>query len=168
MARYDFYLRLDQTGRSEKLLFAWNFFKSSFGLWLQLALVVGLAVCLSTYLKGVIALLVAGILFIGGWARDFIAQVGSGVNEGGGPLEAMVKITRREMAGLRNEEAVTATDRIVNVSDETFRWLIRRILNVIPDVDRFDLTTYVAEGFNIPWAVLAFYLINWREIANPD
>ena len=47
------------------------------------------------------------------------------------------------------------------------------------------LTSYVAEGFNIsaaqmgmdflllvgyllPWAVLAYYLIRWREIANPQ
>src|SRR5262249_50601766 len=43
MARYDFYLRQDEAGKSEKLLFALNFFKSGFGLWLQLALVVGLA-----------------------------------------------------------------------------------------------------------------------------
>jgi hypothetical protein len=52
-------------------------------------------------------------------------------------------------------------------------------------VDRFDLTSYVAEGFNIsggqmvvhfllmvgyllPWALLAYYLIKWREIANPN
>jgi hypothetical protein len=185
MAPRDFYFRLDEFGQSEKLLFAWNFFKSGFGLWLQLALVIGLAVCLSTYLKGVITLLVTVILFMGGWARDFIAQVGSGRNEGGGPLEAMVKISRREMGGVRAQEATTATERIVSGSDEVFRWFIRRILNLIPDVDRFDLTDHVAEGFNIsfdqllptsllliayliPWAVLAFYLIKWREIASTD
>jgi len=60
------------------------------------------------------------------------------------------------------------------------------ILNLIPDIHRFNLTDYVAEGFNIswsqvifldnvfpmvgyliPWAIFAYYLINFREIANP-
>ncbi len=62
------------------------------------------------------------------------------------------------------------------------RWFIRRVLDIIPDVDRFDLTAYVAEGFNIGvepllvnlvllatylylWVLLAFYLMKWREIA---
>ena len=51
-----------------------------------------------------------------------------------------------------------------------------------PDVDRFGMFNYVGEGFDIsgtqllisflllvgyllPWAVLAYYLIKWREIA---
>jgi hypothetical protein len=74
---------------------------------------------------------------------------------------------------------------MVSGADDYFRWTVRRILNVIPDVDRFDLTRYLAEGFNIsgtemvmslllllayllPWAVLGFYLIRWREVANPN
>ena len=66
-----------------------------------------------------------------------------------------------------------------------FRWVIRQVLNVIPDVDRYNMTAYVAEGFNIswpqmfvsvlllfgyllPWAVLAYYLMKWREVASSD
>ena len=62
---------------------------------------------------------------------------------------------------------------------------MRAVLHVIPDVDRFDLTPWVAEGFNIsggqiflnflllvgyllPWGLLGYYLIKWREIANPN
>ena len=54
---------------------------------------------------------------------------------------------------------------------------------MLPDVDRYDLTGYVADGFNIPmgqlamnllllagyllpWAVLAYYLLKWREVAS--
>jgi len=60
--------------------------------------------------------------------------------------------------------------------------VMRRILNVIPDIERFNWTSYVAEGFNIngefltmnllfmvayllPWAVLSYYLMRSREIA---
>ena len=60
---------------------------------------------------------------------------------------------------------------------------MRRLLNVIPDVDRFNWSNYVADGFNIdgsdmllsflllvgylaPWAVAAYYLMKSREIAS--
>jgi hypothetical protein len=66
--------------------------------------------------------------------------------------------------------------------DEAFRWFLRRFLNLIPDVDLFDWTEHVAEGFDIavsdlglnllllaaylvPWFVLAYYLMRSREVA---
>jgi hypothetical protein len=66
--------------------------------------------------------------------------------------------------------------------DEGFRWCLRRLLNVIPNMERLSWTDYVASGFNVPiediclnglmvgaylilWALLGHYLIKWREIA---
>ena len=63
-----------------------------------------------------------------------------------------------------------------------YKWLLRRVMNVIPDVDRYGLTDYVAQGFSIgpgflllnlltlaayvlPWMVAAYYLMKAREIA---
>jgi hypothetical protein len=185
MAKYDLYVRLDDSGRSEAVLFALNFIKAAFGLWLRLALIIGLAVILSTYLSGVISLLVTLLLFLGGLSKDFIHEVALGTNVGGGPLEAMVRISRREMVSPNALDAGTAGDFLVSRSDAGFRWLVGRILNIIPDVDRYNMTSYVAEGFNIsteqmvlsllllvgyllPWMVLAYYLMKWREVANPN
>jgi hypothetical protein len=67
--------------------------------------------------------------------------------------------------------------------DAVYRWVLRRLMNVIPDLDRFDLSHYVSEGFDIsggdlfmclmlllgillPWTVLAYYLIKSREVAS--
>ena len=78
----------------------------------------------------------------------------------------------------------TAAARVASGSDVGFRWVLHRFLDVLPDVDRFGLTDYVAEGFNIsggqlfinlvflagyllPWAILAYYLLRAREIAGP-
>jgi ABC-type transport system involved in multi-copper enzyme maturation permease subunit len=186
MAKYDLYLRQDQPASSEKWGFAWNFFKASFGLWLRLALLIGLAVALSTYLSGVITMLVAVVLYFGGLCQEYIRSFASGTNIGGGPMEAVLRLSKGELTGPRaDEDAASASARLVFASDETFRWLVRRILNLIPDVDRFDLTPYLAEGFSIgntqmwldlllltgyllPWAVLAFYLMKWREVASPN
>ena len=75
--------------------------------------------------------------------------------------------------------APNATSRIMDAEG--------RILNLVPDVGRHDLHQYVANGFDIglldvllvdnllpllgylaPWAILAYYLMKYREIANPS
>jgi hypothetical protein len=205
MAKYDLYLRQDRTGgaagkaetpeeradrlhaeqRRDQLAFSANFFKGAFGLWLRLGLMIGLAVALSTYLSGVISMLITLVLYLGGECQEFIRSVATGTNAGGGPLEAMTRLARRELTGPRVEESVSAAERLLIRGDDSFRWMIRRALNVIPDVDRFNLTPYVANGFDIPggqllinslllagyllpWAVLAYYLIKWREVASSN
>jgi ABC-type transport system involved in multi-copper enzyme maturation permease subunit len=183
MAKFDFYLRADDPeGGNDEARFALNFFKGTVGLWLRLVLIIGLAVALSTYFSGVIAMLVTLMIYIGGIFQDFIVQVAEGNNAGGGPLEALYRLTRNENIAAPIEK--TATVKLFETSDVIYRWVIARVLEVIPDVNRFDLSNYVAEGFNVPadqlvlslllligyllpWAVLAFYLIKWREIASP-
>ncbi len=183
MAKYDLYWRLDDPQRGgEKAAFAFNFYKGAFGLWLRLCLVIGLAVALSTYLSGVISMLVAAMLYLGGSAIGYIQSIGEGTAPGGGPMEALVRLANRGPSLVPLEESTAAT--LATTTDVGFRWFIRRVLDLIPDVDRYDLTSYVGEGFNIPlsqllldfgtlglyllpWVVLAYYLIKWREIAAP-
>jgi ABC-type transport system involved in multi-copper enzyme maturation permease subunit len=183
MAKYDLYWRLDDPRHTnEQAAFVMNFFKGAFGLWLRLCLVIGLAVALSTYLSGVISMLVAAMLYLGGGAMGYIQSIGLGTAPGGGPMEAMVRLANRQVALIPLEDSATAT--LATSADIGFRWFIRRVLDLIPDVDRYDLTVYVGEGFNIsvaqllldfgslafyllPWVILAYYLMKWREIAAP-
>jgi hypothetical protein len=180
MAKHDLYLRLDHPRGAEKMAFAWNFLKGSFGLWLLLGLMIGLAVALSTYLGGVITLLVVGLLFAGGMAQEFIRSVALGAPGVTGPFESMLRLARRDVGSAPLDE--TAGVKVIQRSDFVFRWFVARLLEVIPDVDLFNMTSYVAEGFNIgadqllikvllligylvPWGLLAYYLLRWREIA---
>ncbi|MFQ3649658.1 MAG: ABC transporter permease [Gemmataceae bacterium] len=186
MARYDFYLRADASdaawGEASPSRFALNFYKASFGLWLQIALLTGVAVVLSTQLNGVISAMATFLLYWGGVAKPFIAAVSMGANEGGGPMEAIRNIANRQLSNVRNDESTNAADRLVQISDDSFRFLVGRILNINPEVYAWDFTRYAGEGFNIPgdqvvigllllvgylipWFVLGFYLLRWREIA---
>jgi hypothetical protein len=183
MAKYDLYWRMDDPQRgSEKAAFTYNFYKGAFGLWLRLCLAIGLAVSLSTYLSGVISLLVTGVLYLLGSVIGYIESIGQGNEPGGGPMEAFFRLAKRQIALMPMEEGADKT--VSEVFDTGFRWFLRRILDLIPDVDRYDLTAYVGEGFNIPftqllldfgaltlyllpWIVLGYYLIKWREIAAP-
>jgi len=182
MARYDLYFRLDDpSGKGDTLRFAYNFFKGTAGLWFRLALVITVAVALSTYLSGVISLLMTLLLYLGGLSLDFIRSVAEGKNVGGGPWESLYRLAQRQSIGAPTGTSSTALAAVR--SDDVARWIINRVMMIIPDVDRFDLTTFVAEGFNIgaghllvslvllglylfPWALLAFYLMKWREIAS--
>ncbi len=182
MARYDLYfLQDDPESGLNALWFGANYFKGMFGLWFLMVLICGLAVALSTYLSGVVAFLIAWMIFMGGMCQDFIKTVAQGTNFGGGPLEALVKITTRHHLAAPLEESTLK--QITTGSDAAFRVVVRGLLYVLPDIERFSLTSYVAEGFNIPlsqvllslvvlagyllpWGILAFYLIKWREIAS--
>jgi hypothetical protein len=183
MAKFDLYLRMDDPdGSDDRSRFALNFFKGASGLWMQLLLVIGVAVTLSTNFSGVISLLVTLMIYVSGFFKPFIASVAENSNPGGGPLESMYRLVRNENIVAPLEQ--TAAVKVVEYSDIAYRWVISRILDLIPDIDRFYLTSYVAEGFNIPvgliamnfflvlayvvpCAVVAFYWMKWREIAAP-
>jgi hypothetical protein len=181
-ARYDLYFRQDDPDRgSDRWNFALNFYKGSAGLWMRLCLLAILALALSTYFSGVISLAVAGVLYICGNWRDFVQGLAAGTAPEG-PTQALVRLLRREVgAGFVDDSTAT---RLALTSDAAFRWVFRRFLDLIPDVERFNLTSYVAEGFTIsgvqlllalgvlvgyvlPWVVLAYYLLRWREVAGP-
>jgi hypothetical protein len=180
VAKYDFYLVEDEGENN----FWLNFLKGSMGLWFRLCIVIGLGVACSTCLSGIIAFLVTMALYLGGMNLDFIREVASGQNTGGGPMEAIMRI--QEGKNLIAPLDETPMAKVMQSLDVGFEWTLRRFLNLLPDVSRFDLTNYVAQGFDIgvigrdnslllhgmllaayllPWVVLGHYLMKSREIA---
>jgi hypothetical protein len=183
MAKHDLYWRLDDPQRGGEIgAFTFNFYKGVFGLWLRLCLVIGIAVALSTYLSGVISLIVTAVLYFLGSIMSYIQSIAQGTAPGGGPMEALVRLANRQVALMPLEEGTTAT--VATSSDVPTRWVLRRVIDLLPDVERYDISSYVREGFNIPmtqllidfgtlgfyllpWVLLAYYLLKWREIAAP-
>src|SRR5207248_4396649 len=98
MARYDIYFRADDPGGndSSKGAFAWNFYKGTLGLWMIMCLVIGLCVCLSTELSGIIAFLCVAFLYLGGLLRGLIEELAQTGNVYGGPLEASYRLFGRK------------------------------------------------------------------------
>jgi hypothetical protein len=175
VAKHDLYF-LDAEG-----YFAVNFFKGVLGLWFRMCLVIGIAVACSTYLSGVVSLITAGSLYLAGMAQEFIESVANGTSAGGGPAEAFLRLaSRQNLTAPLDQTPVTWA---AGHSDEAFRWILRRFMNMVPDIDRFDLTRYVSAGFDIntstlllcglqvvgyllPWSLLAYYAIRSREVAS--
>jgi hypothetical protein len=178
VARHDFYLLAAENS------FYLNFMKGVVGMWCCVMVVLGVAVALSTYLSGVITLVTTLFLFIAGAYMPSIMQIVDGQSFGGGPTESMYRLIGRIQPSMPLDESAATS--LVKVTDDAFRFGLARFLNLLPDVQRYDLQPYVANGFDIPafdvlvvdnllaliaylipWAILAYYLIHFREIANP-
>jgi hypothetical protein len=160
--------------------FALNYVKGMVGLWCWLCILIGLAVAWGTYLSGVLSLIVAGVLFLSGFAADHVRELAQGRNVGGGPFESMSRLLKAEQPTAPLGD--TAGAKALTALDKGAAWAFRRIQNVIPDLDQFNWATFVAEGYNIrteylvvnllflagyllPWGVLAYYLMKNREVA---
>jgi hypothetical protein len=157
-----------------------NYFKSSFGLWCRMLIVIGLAVTFSTYFAAMIAVLGTAMMYGMGYLAEFIQDIGNRSNVGGGPMESSIRMIRGETPTMPFE--ATGALQAVNIFDEFFAWIFRRVMNVIPDVDAFAWSDFLGEGYNVnfehlvvnllmlvgyllPWGVLAYYLMRNREVA---
>jgi ABC-type transport system involved in multi-copper enzyme maturation permease subunit len=174
VAKHDLYLLAAERS------FPVNFFKGAVGLFYRICLVIGIALTCSTYLSGVISFLATMFLYLLGLSVDFIKSVAEGKTPGGGPLEAAIRLGTGAAMALPLEDSPGVS--IAKEFDKAFQWGLGMVLHAIPDVDRFDLTDYVANGFDVGgiqltgtglylagymllWLVLAFYLIRSREVA---
>ncbi len=179
VARRDLYLI------AAELPFWQNFLKGIVGMWCSVMLVLGIAVACSTYLSGLISLFLTAMIYGLGQATDYLQQVADKKVEGGGPLEGFTRLAGRKQLAVQLEDSPATS--LIRGGDEVFSWVVRRLLNLVPDVSRFDLHQYVANGFDIswsqvlfmdnlvplvgyllPWAILSYYLMKYREIANPS
>ncbi|MFO0799039.1 MAG: hypothetical protein U0804_16345 [Gemmataceae bacterium] len=161
--------------------FTLNFIKGMVGLWCRLCIVVALAVVCSTYQSGVLSLLVTGLIFLTGYATEHLSDLAMNRNIGGGPFESISRLVKAETPTAPSSE--TAGGKALQFMDKGWAWVVRRIQNMIPDVESFVWTDFVSEGFNVnseyllvnllvtagyllPWFVLGYFLMKSREVAN--
>jgi hypothetical protein len=175
VAKHDLYLLASTRG------FEQNYFKAAVGLWFRLCLIIGIALTCSTYLSGVISFLATMCVYVVGLLLPFARTIARGESVGGGSFENALRLA----TGAHNSMPLDQSPVVMVVQnlDRAFAWVLGGILKAIPDVDRYDLTRFVEDGFNIsglqlaltgllligyllPWGVLAFYLIRAREVAS--
>ena len=157
-----------------------NFLKGTVGLWCRLCIVIGLAVAISTYLSGVLTLLATAFIYTVGFFTDHLNDLANNRNVGGGPFQSISQLVKAEQGTKPLED--TASTKALQFGDKGWAWVVRRVQNLIPDVDSFSWSNFVSEGFNVnteylavnllvtvgyllPWAVLAYYLMKSREVA---
>lgn len=175
MAEGDLYLLVGERS------FDQNYFKAAVGLWCRMVILIGLAVVLSTYLAAEVSLLGAALLFLSAYTISHIVDVSSGQSYAGGPTKALTSLLKAEAPTAQVDDASVVNQASSGI-DQAFSWMVRRYVNMVPDVESFSWTTYVAEGFDVPaealvmnvlvmvgyllpWFILGYYLMRSREVA---
>src|SRR5262249_10335842 len=141
---------------------------------------------LSTQLRGEVAFMATMFLFVAGMFPDYVVSLATGQVEGGGPTQAMLRMFRGVPSPTIPLEASPGRTLAEGV-DVLYQRLFGFLRMIIPDVRTYDLSEYVAKGFNValldpggddlilktilllgyllPWAFVAYYLLRWREVA---
>jgi hypothetical protein len=148
-ARTDLFIRTPDRN------FATGYFKAILGTWLMAMLVIILGTTASTFVKGPVATLLTFTLILTGLTmRPFMDElvmdyVSKGQVMGGGMLESAYRMVTQ-----MNVQSALPD----NVGTDIIKFIDRRIFdtlvvlrNVIPDFTYFDMTPYVANGFDVPW-----------------
>ena len=180
MARDDVYLRAGDNS------FAWNFFKAYLSIWSQMVLVTSFGVMFSTFLSAAVGMLTTLGTVVLGFFADTIVDLalsvfqGEGPIEGGGPIEAMIRLFTQMNVTLPLDIGLATWP--VQAVDKVIMFFMWAVAHLLPNYKRFDNVIYVAEGFNVPaslWSqqcvtmvvyvlvvtCLGYFLLKTREIA---
>ena len=138
--------------------FWWNFVKGYIGIWLQMLLVTSFGVMFSTFLSGAVAMMATLSSIVIGFFGKFILGVTTGVIEGGGPLESLIRIVTQ--ANLSSDlEIGNLGTRIVRALDVVFMQLMNVSAYILPNYESFNTAAWVAYGYNIEPALMGIHLL---------
>jgi len=150
MATPDLFLRLPDNS------FLTGYSKALFGQWLLLVLIVSISVAISCMVKGPVAMMsTAAILLIGLLFSSTLQEQITGQALGGGPLESLLRTVAHY-----NETQPIAPDDLVGQAaigvDVVLTQLLRAVNQIIPDISTFNMSSFVAKGFDVS-SVAAIY-----------
>lgn len=153
MAAADVYI-LDRDGN-----FAINFAKGYVGIWLQMLLVTTFGVTFSTFLSGAVAMLATLSTIVVGLFHDFIVDLFRGELQGGGPLEATIRVIKQENL-MVNLEIGSVPLAVVKGIDVIFLWFLGTLAAALPDYTSFSTVDFVAYGYNIDAGRLVIHILS--------
>lgn len=143
-AQADAFLRLPEGSA------VWNFVKGFLAIWMQMVIVIAVAVTMSTFLSGPIAMVATVSFIVLGFFRGFFVKIALGESYGGGPVESLVRLVTQMNVMSPFPERTSAVVAMETV-DNVFKGAMRAVSYVLPDFSQYlDRVTYVSEGFSIP------------------
>lgn len=165
-ARPDLFIRLpDRT-------FAASYAKGVVGIGLMMVMIIAMGVTASTFAKGPVAmLLTAFVLFIGRTGRSFLEEITAPEAIGAGMLDALYRMPTHINPMIPIEES--APLKVMHGIDFVIINALWAIKHLFPDFKYFEMTEYVANGFDVPWsaamlpslALTVGYLVPWILVA---
>ncbi|TWU62879.1 ABC transporter permease [Crateriforma conspicua] len=139
--------------------FEWNMAKAYISIWLQMTMVIAFGVMFSTFLSGPVAMIATAVCVLLGFSAEQIYDtrhyIDSGVNRGGGPIEAMVRMLRQDSVTTELDVDVLA-NKVIKTADAAIVYSLDAIATALPNLPKMVSTAeYAASGFDIFNALLA-------------
>ena len=152
MAAGDVYLR------AKTLPFWWNFVKGYISIWLQMVIVICFGVMFSTFLSGPVAIIATISFLVLGFFGSFIDQIVAGKIEGGGPIEALIRIPMQSGSGVELDIGNPVLENAIHVADRGLLMGVQTLKSAIPDFTQLGTADFVAYGVNLFDGLLARHL----------
>jgi hypothetical protein len=125
-------------------------------------------------------MLATAAVFVGGWRMPYLRDLAEGRAQGGGPIEAAIRLFMHENLQRPLDPSIW-TDGVKGF-DVVLLGVLRALTHLLPDLGRFNSGPLVANGFSvsplslltntvvalayaIPVTIAAYYLLRSREIA---
>ena len=154
VAQADFFFRAGDGS------FALNYAKSCLGIWFSMLVMTAIGVMFSTFLAGPVALLATLSIVMIGQFREFIAQLfesqvsgDATLVPGGGPIESFYRIVTQMSITLPLDPTPAA--QAMKAADTLLLAPMKLAAAVFPSLSALGTSTFVAEGFDIPFDLLA-------------
>ncbi len=129
----------------------WNFVKGHLSIWMQMVIVIAIAVTASTFLSGPIAMIFTVTFLVLGFFRDFFVKIAIGETYGGGPVESYVRMITQmnQISPFSNPDHPAVI--FMKSLDGVLMTMMHAISFVLPDLGSYlGRVEYVASGFSIP------------------
>jgi hypothetical protein len=132
-----------------------NFVKGYFGIWMQMVLVVGFGVMLSTFLSGPVAILATlATLIVGSFSESVVALYRAVIDHnyklvpGGAMIESSIRLATQRNITSELEPSVGV--QLAQFFDKILMFFMRQLVEVIPNFNDYSNVPYVAYGFDVP------------------
>ncbi len=137
--------RADVYFRAGERSYGLNFFKGFFGIWLQMLIVVTLAVTLTTFLNMSVTMFGTFLVIILGFVTEFIRDLLKPDADGGGPLESFIRlVTQANMQTPLQEGFLNSAMQLV---DKGLLRVLNAMTYVVPDFSRLDFSKFIQFGY---------------------
>ncbi len=158
MASADVYIR------AADRFFWFNFIKGYFTVWLQVMVVTAFGVMFSTFLTGSVAMLATLGCMVLGYFSGTIFKVATGEMEGGGPVEAVIRVFTQK--NLMVDLGIGRVgDILVKTFDAVSLFFMRALSTLMPNFRDYaesggiNTARFLAYGFDIPAGLMGQHIL---------
>ena len=152
MAAADLYFR------ANTLPFWWNFIKGYISIWLQMVIVICFGIMFSTFLSGPVAIIATISIIVLGFFGFFVDDIVKGTNQGGGPIESLIRIPIQSGSGTELDLGNKALETSLRIVDKSILICVQTLARAIPNFIQLGTADFVAYGVNLFGGLLSRHL----------